>query len=112
MVAAVIWASITATPPQVPDILAWDKTQHFLAYAGLSFWFGNVFVRVLFWPLFLASMGVGLEYLQGMGGVRELDSADMLANSLGVLAGWGTTATVLGRCLVWMERGISSLFGR
>ena len=34
-------------------------------------------------------MGVGLEFVQGALGHRSFELADMAANALGVLAGWG-----------------------
>ncbi|MGQ0543925.1 MAG: hypothetical protein ACT4P3_01135 [Betaproteobacteria bacterium] len=55
------------------------------------FWFCQTYLsgklRAVHAAVFLA-MGTGLEVLQGMSGVREYDVLDMLANALGVAAGW------------------------
>lgn len=65
------------------------------------FWFCQIYVsqkiRGLHGIAFLA-MGVGLEVLQGMSGLREYDVVDMLANAAGVAAGW-LAARLLPRLL-------------
>jgi hypothetical protein len=65
------------------------------------FWFCQVYAsqraKLLHGAVFLA-MGVGLEFLQGMGGTREYDVVDMLANAAGVLSGW-LAARLLPRLL-------------
>ena len=38
-------------------------------------------------------MGIGLEFLQDLSGVRFYEVTDMLANGLGVLLAWGLSAT-------------------
>lgn len=97
MVAIVVWLSLVPQPPVPPEFLAWDKAQHFVAYAGLMFWFRQSFQPHWRWPAFLIGLGIGLEYLQGLSGVRMLDPFDMLANSIGVLLGLLLCATPLGR---------------
>lgn len=73
------------------DITAGDKLGHLLAYGLLMFWFCQLYLsrkaRLAHAVAFLA-MGIGLEFLQGMGGVRHYDVVDMLANALGLAAGW------------------------
>jgi glycopeptide antibiotics resistance protein len=49
-------------------------------------------------------MGVGIEILQGMGGFRYFEYTDMLANSTGVLIGWGLAHTRMGRVLLSLEQ--------
>ena len=43
----------------------------------------------------LALYGVALEGLQGLGGVRDPELADALANGLGALAGYPVVALLL-----------------
>ena len=73
------------------DITAGDKLGHLLAYGLLMFWFCQLYrsgkARLAHAVAFLA-IGVGLEFLQGISGLREDDLVDMLANALGVAAGW------------------------
>lgn len=105
MVGAVVWLSLTPTPPQPPlYLLSWDKADHLLAYATLMYWFSQVFVRHWRWPLFLVGLGFTLEVLQGLGGARSFDGFDLLANMLGVLLGYVLAATVLGRAVATMDR--------
>ena len=42
-----LWLSLASRLPSVPRLLAWDKLQHFFAYAVLMFFSGNFF-RLLF----------------------------------------------------------------
>jgi hypothetical protein len=48
-------------------------------------------------------MGVTLEFLQGWGGARIFEYADMAANSLGVLIAWLATRTRFPYLLTWFE---------
>jgi len=100
MVAAVVWLSLTPEPPQPPTPwLAGDKAQHALAYASLTYWFRQAFPPHWRWPAFFLLLGIGLEFLQGLGGVRTLDPVDMVANGLGVCLGLALSRTPLGGLL-------------
>ncbi|WP_051331950.1 VanZ family protein [Methylocaldum szegediense] len=100
MVAVVVWLSLTPEPPHPPTSwLAWDKAQHALAYGSLMYWFRQAFLPHWRWPLFLLLLGVMLEYLQGLGGVRTSDTNDMIANGIGVFLGLALSYTRLGRLL-------------
>ena len=98
--AAIVWLSLTPSPPRV-DFTASDKLGHLLAYGLLMFWFAQIYAsrtaRIFHAIVFLA-MGLGLEFLQGMSGLREHDVIDMLANAAGVAAGW-LAARLLPRLL-------------
>jgi len=90
MVAAVVWLSLTPSPPKV-DFQESDKVGHLLAYGGLMFWFSNLYprtrTRMIYGACFIA-MGVTLEFIQGALGYRTYEVFDMYANTLGVLLGW------------------------
>ena len=108
LVAIVVWLSLDPSPPAPPDFLAWDKAQHALAYGTLAWWFRQSFAPHWRWPLFLVGLGIGLEFLQGLGGVRMFDVDDMLANTVGV--GLGTALAVwtpAGRLLGWTDRRLA-----
>jgi len=107
MVAVVIWLSLTPAPPEPPPFLAWDKANHSIAYAGLMYWFWQAFQRHWRWPLFLFVLGVGLEVLQGLGGVRMLEPYDMIANSVGILIGLALAHTFLGTILAKIDALLS-----
>jgi len=111
MIAAVVWLSLTPNPPQPPSFLGWDKAQHFLAYGWLTLWFGMSFARHWRWPLFLVSLGIGLEFLQGWGGIRSFDPFDMVANAIGVGVGLALLKTPLGRLLAAVDARLAKRLG-
>ena len=95
MVAAVVWLSLTPSPPKL-DFSQSDKLGHFVAYGALMLWFAQLYVgraRLLCAAGFVA-MGIALEFVQGALGYRSFDVFDMYANSLGVLLGWAVALLV------------------
>ncbi|SMF94794.1 hypothetical protein SAMN02949497_2129 [Methylomagnum ishizawai] len=109
MVLAVAWLSLIPHPPQPPALLGWDKAQHLLAYASLMFWFRQVFAGRGRWPVFLLVLGITLECLQGLGGFRTFDPADMVANTAGVGAGLWLAGTPLGKSLRGLDHILSKI---
>lgn len=105
LVLAVIWVSLTPKPPDV-GIRINDKLSHLAAYAVLMGWFCQ-----LYWQrsarlrngLLLVAMGIALEVLQGLGQHRMFEYADMLANTLGVVAGGVLARGPLARLLLRLE---------
>jgi VanZ family protein len=84
-----------------------DKLEHLLAYTGLMLWFCQIYPDYrMRMRLFVAlvAMGVGIEFLQGMGGYRYFEYVDMLANTIGVLVGWRLAGSGLGNILTALER--------
>lgn len=75
-----------------------DKVGHFLGYAALGFaaFFARLTPRNRWYlvPLALAVYGVGLEGLQGLGGIRSPELADAVSNALGAAAGFPGAALV------------------
>lgn len=109
LVAAVIYLSLTAHPPEVISFEFSDKIGHFLAYAALMGWFGQIFnsrYALLFFAVGFVLMGVSLEYIQGMGRHRHFEYADMVANTIGVILGLLLTTTVLKGSLHWFEQRV------
>ena len=79
----------------MPDIDHIDKFFHFIAYAGLMGWFAQLYWSISTRVLLaggLVAMGIGLEFLQALTPERQLEVADMLANSTGVLTAWRVAA--------------------
>lgn len=94
--AAIVFLSLTPRPPQI-DVEYGDKLGHLLAYGLLMFWFCFLYryrYTRLAYGLGWIAMGVALEFVQGATGTRSFEVADMIANSLGVLLGWGIFATL------------------
>lgn len=94
--AAIVWLSLTPSPPQI-DVANGDKLGHFLAYGGLTFWFCWLYrdwkTRLAYAAGWIA-LGVALEFAQRATGYRTFEIADMAADSLGVLIGWGISASL------------------
>ena len=88
-----------------------DKVAHFIAYGSLSLWFGMVFsgwARQLGIAVAFAALGATLEFLQGLTGYRSFEIADMVANAIGAVLGWGLAQTPLKSGLAWIERAFFS----
>jgi VanZ family protein len=71
-----------------------DKLGHLAGYALLMFWFAQLYARRAVWAAGFIAMGIMLELLQGWLGYRSLEGYDMLANTGGVLLGWGAARIV------------------
>ena len=96
LAAAIVVLSLMPAPPDI-DVPQGDKLGHIAAYTLLSFWFCWLYpawkTRIAYAAGWIA-MGVALEFAQGATGYRSFEVADMAANSLGVLLGWGISATL------------------
>ena len=98
MLLTVVGLTLTPRPPEIGGLplLSWDKAQHCIAYTALMWtflytWEGS---HILRWAILLLVVGVGLEILQPLIGVRVMEYSDMLANSLGVLLGYAAWRTL------------------
>jgi hypothetical protein len=107
-VGAIIWLTLTPTPPAGPDLPNVDKWEHLLAYGLMMGWFGqlaaNLRLRANLALSFMV-LGAALELLQGLGGVRHMELADAAANALGVWMGHWVTRGRGGRLLQALEGG-------
>lgn len=83
-----------------------DKMGHALGYLSLMLWFTQIYKslrqRIILAILFVL-LGITLEFLQKMGGVRVFEIADMVANTTGILLGWLVAYLGLDRLLAWFE---------
>ena len=93
-VGLLLWSSLASHLPAVPRILAWDKLQHFFAYAVLMLFSGNFFKSLLRNRLkgwitgFVFTVGFGLLMEIGqetLSASRHADWKDFVANSLGAV---------------------------
>lgn len=95
-VALIVWGELTPNPPSELQHV-WDKAEHFTAYFGLAAMVTLVlgFSRRLYWALpGVLVLAGALEILQAYTG-RDPEWSDMLANSLGWLAGIAVAALFL-----------------
>jgi VanZ family protein len=91
MVGAVFWVSLTPVPVQPVTFDYSDKLAHTAAYGLLMWWFAVTATNkpaLFIYAAAIATMGISIEFLQEMTGYRYFESADMVANTLGVVAGW------------------------
>jgi len=110
LVGLVIYLSLTPRPLEL-QVANGDKYSHLLAYFVLMGWFQQLYPgslgRLLLLMLFMG-MGTGIEFLQGMSGVRFFDPADMLANALGALLAWALGWTGFRTLLYRVEERLVS----
>jgi hypothetical protein len=103
---ALIVFSLAPSTPSPVQVLG-DKLAHLLAYAVLMTWYAQLWhgprQRALA-ALGLATLGLLLELLQGLGGVRQMDWVDAAANTAGVALGWVAARTPLGGLIYWLDR--------
>jgi VanZ family protein len=91
LVAAIIWLSLTPSPPSLDmGFDQADKLEHFFAYGSLMFWFAQLYVRNpvrLAYAAGFVALGIALEFIQAHVG-RDFELADMAADAAGVAIGW------------------------
>lgn len=88
----------------LPDVGVSDKMEHAAAYALLALWFAGLYPRSRYIVIggALFAMGVIIEIAQGAMHVgRQADVKDVIANTIGIVAGLLLAALWLGG---WAER--------
>jgi len=91
LLSVILYLSLTPHPPQPLNFNGVDKLEHITAYTVLMLWFCQLqlsYRQRLRNAILFIFLGIGVEILQGVGGVRQFEYADMVANSCGVLLGW------------------------
>lgn len=109
LIAFVVMQSLTPSPVDM-GVHFWDKSLHTVGYFVLMGWFMQIYhskQAKLFWTVFFVLMGVGLEFLQDLGGVRQYEVNDMLANCLGVFIALGLSFTMFANILAYFDRLIA-----
>ena len=108
MVLTVCYLSLTSSPPELDIKFKYiDKLEHWLAYFILMIWFSQLYKSVrtrFFYLLFFILMGVVIEVLQGLGGIRYFEYGDMLANTLGAVTAWHVTKNRFNNLLFSFEK--------
>ena len=108
LVAVVTFLSLTSDPIDTGlQFLYEDKIYHAFAYFTLMAWFAQIYhgriQRYLIAIVFIV-MGSSFEFLQSLDANRYAEFADIVANVLGVLAGFSITLTEAKNTLVKIER--------
>ncbi len=116
-VTAMLWLSLTPAPPAPPDLLAWDKMQHALAYGILTLLSAPLWRRLNRGPLFTwgaavlvtVLFGGGLELAQGcMTTTRQAEWADLVADLTGAIFAAGGGVLVIDRGAVFRRKRLNS----
>lgn len=110
LIALVIFLTLTSSPVHIDTNLPYqDKLFHAWAYFSLTFWFMQIYHvkhQVFRWVIFFLCLGLLLEYLQSFDPKRYSEVGDMIANTLGVIAGVSLSMTPLRYTLVRFEHYI------
>ena len=87
----------------VSGVMLHDKLEHGFAYALLMAWFAGLYRRGFYAPIggVLIALGFALEVAQGFSRTRTFDWYDLLADTVGVLAGAALALWFLGG---WCQR--------
>lgn len=102
-VGAVFILCLIPSPPIPLHFAFADKYEHMATYTLLMLWFGQLSRHWLVAAV-LILMGVSIELLQGMGGIRMFEWADIAANTFGVVLGSLLLLTPLSRTLSSVEQ--------
>jgi len=105
MVAFVITDTLLYVPVGVPTGIS-DKALHIIGYSGMMGWFVQIYhnrKHQLYFAIGFICMGITLEFLQGWGGVRQFEVADMVANATGVVLAWVLSLTRFSDVLFLFE---------
>lgn len=91
---------------ELPQTGLSDKSEHFLAFGAVAFWFGSIVMRydIPWLALLLVGFGGLIEVSQAaMGWGRSGDWLDLAADSIGIAVGIGLAYTPVGRWARWAE---------
>ena len=105
LVVFVIYETLTAHPVDI-GVQVSDKYLHTVGYFALMGWFVQLYDTVrarLVLAVFFILMGIGLEFLQELGGVRYFEVLDMVANGLGVVIAWLLSYSRFSKILYLVE---------
>jgi VanZ family protein len=83
------WLAFDPNPPPAADV-GWDKLNHALAFAALTFSARQGFSRAGAGRIVPALLGYGIliELVQSQIPARSADPADVLGDAVGIAAGW------------------------
>jgi VanZ family protein len=106
LIVFVVYETLTSHPIDL-GVHVSDKYMHTVGYFALMGWFMQLYATRkgrLFWAVFFVAMGITLEFLQELGGVRYFEVNDMLANGLGVIIAGLLSFTTFSKLLFIIEK--------
>jgi VanZ family protein len=108
LVAMIVFMTLTPRPQDLMfGLKVWDKYLHTLGYFAMMGWFVQIYharQQRLLLAIVLVLLGVMLEFMQYLGGVRYMEVQDMIANGLGVVIAWLLSYTPFARLLYWVDQ--------
>ena len=113
MLGGMVYLSLMHHPPQPFGFRHADKLEHLLAYLVLMGWFAQLYTGLaarLRLALGLVALGLAVEVMQGRGGFRNFEWADLAADACGIGLAWGLSCTGCGQLLYSMERRLSGQY--
>lgn len=100
MLLAIIVLSLIAIDQSMISFSYLDKVEHFIAWGLLMFWFVSLYPgRGLILLGILLTLSLGVELGQALTTWRQGSAGDLIANFLGLLAGWLLAQATDGRLL-------------
>lgn len=109
-IALVLYLSLMPDPPKFSGFLYADKLEHLIAYTFLMGWFSQLYnsrTHQLTLVMIFCLMGISLEFIQGWGGHRFFEYADMAADTAGVFLGWWLSNNWCAGWLIRIDQALS-----
>lgn len=109
IVVAIIVFSLTPQQPHIGRLEMNDKLGHLTAYAIGMGWFAALYpsmTRRVGYAGFFIALGITLEFAQAFTPYRQFELSDMLADGIGVAAGFLIGQPILPR----LDRAMARLF--
>jgi len=108
LIVVLVAALLPNMPVLLSDYIDWgDKIEHTLIFAWLMLWYCQLYGARRARPIVAAGLvmfGLLIEVLQGtLTTTRTADPLDLMADSFGVLVGWGLARAGLDGVLVRVE---------
>lgn len=114
LIMTVVYQTLTANPASAGFNIS-DKFLHTAGYFILMGWFVQIYHgqrHKFYWALFFVVLGISLEFLQDLSGVRFYEVNDMLANASGVLLAWALSTTKFSDGIYVVEKHMVKFLGR
>jgi VanZ family protein len=89
-----------------------DKIEHTVSYFVLMFLFGQCYTKLntrTIYAVIFISIGIILEFLQGLTTTRQFEYADMIANSSGVVLGLILSDSYLQNIIRYIDNKLSKI---
>lgn len=105
MLLVIIVLSLIAIDQSMISFSYLDKVEHFIAWGMMMFWFVSLYPRRgLVLLAILLTLSLGVELAQALTTWRQGSAGDLIANFLGLLAGWAIARATGGRLLRYLDK--------